>query len=150
MTRHAPNGNGDLKSEKVERRIILNSWKEIASYMGRGVRTIQRYEMQLGFPVHRPAGKQRSAVLAFTDEIDAWLKQTPTHWRQIVELDGAVRARLELPLSDGGTRHGTATCPLCGGTGRIHDSQSDSANRNGQPSRPSTERKFKGPQLHRA
>ena len=150
MTRHAPDGKADLKSEQLARR-ILNSWKEIASYMGRGVRTIQRYEMQLGFPVHRPAGKQRSAVLAFTDEIDAWLKQTPTHWRQIVELDGAVRARLEVPLADGGNHHGTTACPLCGGTGRIHDSQTDSANGNAQPaSRLSPERKFKGPQLHRA
>ena len=34
--------------------------------------------MQSGFPVHRPAGKSRSAVLAFSDEIDAWLKRVPT------------------------------------------------------------------------
>ena len=125
MTRNTPEGRVDSKSAHLERK-ILNSWKEIASYMGRGVRTIQRYEMQLGFPVHRPAGKQRSAVLAFTDEIETWLKQTPTHWRQIVELDGAVQAQLKVPFTDRQIRNGTATCPLCGGTGRIHDSQTDS------------------------
>ena len=58
-------------------RQILNGWKEIAEYLGRGVRTLQRYEAQYRLPVHRPAGKDRSAVLAFTDELDAWLAGTP-------------------------------------------------------------------------
>ena len=57
---------------------ILNSWKEIASYLGRGVRTIQRYEEKLGLPVHRPAAKDRSAVLAFADELERWLRNTPS------------------------------------------------------------------------
>src|SRR5690349_4445174 len=56
---------------------ILNSWKEIASYLGRGVRTVQRYEEKLGLPVHRPAAKNRSAVVAFSDEIERWLRNTP-------------------------------------------------------------------------
>ena len=56
---------------------ILNSWKEIASYLGRGVRTIQRYEEKLGLPVHRPAGRERSAVLAFADELEQWLRNAP-------------------------------------------------------------------------
>ena len=56
---------------------ILNSWKEIASYLGRGVRTIQRYEAQLGLPIHRPAAKERSAVVAFADELEQWLRSTP-------------------------------------------------------------------------
>jgi hypothetical protein len=58
-------------------RKILNSWKEIANYIGRGVRTAQRYESQFGFPVHRPAGKDRTSVLAFSDELDEWLQRTP-------------------------------------------------------------------------
>lgn len=57
---------------------ILNSWKEIASYLGRGVRTIQRYEAQFGLPIHRPAAKERSAVLAFADELEHWLRSTPS------------------------------------------------------------------------
>ena len=60
----------------VERR-ILNSWKEIASYLGRGVRTVQRWEAQLGLPVHRPAGRDHSAVLAFSNELDQWLDSRP-------------------------------------------------------------------------
>ena len=56
---------------------ILNSWKEIANYLGRGVRTVQRWERDLGLPVHRPKGKDRSAVLAFPEELVNWLQQTP-------------------------------------------------------------------------
>jgi len=51
---------------------ILNSWKEIARYVGRGVRTVQRWERDLEFPVRRPRHKQRSAVVALPAEIDAW------------------------------------------------------------------------------
>lgn len=58
-------------------RHLLNSWKEIAAYLGRGVRTVQRWENQLGLPVHRPAGKDHSAVLAFSSELDQWLTRKP-------------------------------------------------------------------------
>jgi predicted DNA-binding transcriptional regulator AlpA len=56
---------------------VLHSWKEISSYTGRGVRTLQRYEANLGFPIHRPLGKPRSSVLAFKHEIDRWMENTP-------------------------------------------------------------------------
>ncbi len=56
---------------------VLNSWKEIASYLGRGVRTVQRWERDLGLPVRRPRGTSRSAVIALTAEIDEWLRITP-------------------------------------------------------------------------
>jgi DNA-binding transcriptional regulator YiaG len=56
---------------------VLNSWKEIAAYLGRGVRTVQRWERELGMPVHRPRGKDRSAVLAISAELDRWLAATP-------------------------------------------------------------------------
>src|SRR5205814_5306580 len=56
--------------------IVLNSWKEIAQYVGRGVRTVQRWE-SLGLPARRPHGKSRSSVVAMTDELDAWLRSAP-------------------------------------------------------------------------
>ena len=52
---------------------VLNSWKEVASYLGRGVRTVQRWEQELGLPIRRPRGKARSAVLALRTELDSWL-----------------------------------------------------------------------------
>ena len=63
---------------------LLNSWKEIAAYLGRGVRTVQRWEASLGLPVHRPKGKDRSAVLAIADEMDAWLRQTPVRYNRFI------------------------------------------------------------------
>jgi hypothetical protein len=54
-------------------RQILNGWKEISNHIERGVRTAQRWEALLGMPVHRPALKDRSAVVAFTDELDCWI-----------------------------------------------------------------------------
>jgi len=55
----------------------LTSWKEIANYLGKGVRTVQRYEAELGLPVRRPAGKSRAAVMATRAEIDAWVDSSP-------------------------------------------------------------------------
>jgi hypothetical protein len=46
--------------------------------MGRGVRTVQRWERELGLPVRRPRGRSRSAVIAFKPELDRWLAQAPT------------------------------------------------------------------------
>lgn len=56
---------------------ILNSWKEIALYMGRAVRTVQRWEEDCQLPIHRPRGTKRSAVFALPDEIDHWLQKCP-------------------------------------------------------------------------
>jgi hypothetical protein len=67
---------------------VLNSWKEIANYVGRGVRTVQRWEADLGMPVRRPRAKSRSAVLAMADEIDTWLRSTPTADLKRPELAG--------------------------------------------------------------
>jgi len=64
------------RNRMTERR-LLSSWKEIADYMGRGVRTVQRYERELGLPVHRVAGRQRGSVMAFLDEIEGWVRNTP-------------------------------------------------------------------------
>ncbi|MBZ5566941.1 MAG: hypothetical protein LAN64_03730 [Acidobacteriia bacterium] len=64
-------------SEPFAKAAVLNSWKEIAVYLDRGVRTVQRWEHDLKLPVHRPKGKDRSAVLAFPVELDGWLMNTP-------------------------------------------------------------------------
>jgi hypothetical protein len=51
----------------------LTSWKEIAAYVGRDVRTVLRWEKDRGLPVHRPPGATGRVVFAYTDELDAWL-----------------------------------------------------------------------------
>jgi len=57
---------------------VLSSWKEIAAYVGRSIRTVQRWERELGLPVHRPNGKTDGVVIALPAELDAWVKAMPT------------------------------------------------------------------------
>ncbi len=54
------------------RRDRLDSWKEIAAYLGRGVRTVQRWEREEGLPVHRLAHEKRGSIYARRDELAAW------------------------------------------------------------------------------
>ncbi len=51
----------------------LDSWKEIASYLGREVRTVQRWEKADGLPVRRLLHAKRGSVYAFAAELDAWV-----------------------------------------------------------------------------
>lgn len=53
--------------------VILNSWKEIAVYLDRGVRTVQRWERDLSLPVHRIGKGDRRPVYATTNEVTFWL-----------------------------------------------------------------------------
>jgi hypothetical protein len=71
---------------------ILHCWKDIATYLAAGVRTVQRWESEFHLPVHRPRGTKRSAVLAFSSEIDAWIKALPAI--QSISTD-----KIEPPLS---------------------------------------------------
>lgn len=60
----------DIPSTGQPRR--LDSWKEVAEYLGRDVRTATRWEAQ-GMPLHRVPGRKGSSVFALTNEIDDWL-----------------------------------------------------------------------------
>lgn len=53
---------------------VLTSWKEIAQYMGKGVRTVQRWEACFGLPVRRLNANAHHAVLAVPEEIDKWVR----------------------------------------------------------------------------
>lgn len=53
---------------------LLTCWKDIARYMGKGVRTVQRWEQKLDLPVRRPRGNAyKSSVVARTPDLDIWL-----------------------------------------------------------------------------
>jgi len=51
----------------------LDSWKEIASFIGRDVRTARRWEKDLGMPVHRDPGAAQGRVYALRSELEPWL-----------------------------------------------------------------------------
>src|ERR1700676_1291374 len=50
----------------------LDSWKEIANYLGREVRTVQLWEKREGLPVHRHFHTKQGSLFAFRSELDAW------------------------------------------------------------------------------
>lgn len=54
--------------------VRLDSWKEIAAYLKRGVRTARRWERQERLPVRRHVHGKQATVYAFAHEIDDWLK----------------------------------------------------------------------------
>src|ERR1035438_5515581 len=52
----------------------LDGWKAISDHLGWHVRTVMRWELQRGLPIHRVPGGQRHAVYAFPQELNEWLK----------------------------------------------------------------------------
>jgi hypothetical protein len=65
---------GENEMNISEDSTVLSSWKDIARYLGKGVRTVQRWERHLGLPVRRPIGaSQKSAVVLYRGDVDAWL-----------------------------------------------------------------------------
>lgn len=52
----------------------LDSWKEIASYLRRDVRTVQRWEKKEGLPVHRHLHDKLGSIYAYRNELTDWFK----------------------------------------------------------------------------
>lgn len=61
--------------EREARNARLSSWKEIAVYLDRGVRTVQRWHADLQLPVHKLTASPKSPVFAYKEEVDRWLRQ---------------------------------------------------------------------------
>jgi len=69
----------------------LESWKEIAAYFHREVRTVQRWEKKESLPVHRHLHDKLGSVYAFKAELDAWSISR----RSIVEAEDAAEEDVE-------------------------------------------------------
>lgn len=50
----------------------LDSWKEIAAYFHRDIKTVQRWEKREGMPVHRHLHDKMGSVYALGAELDTW------------------------------------------------------------------------------
>jgi tetratricopeptide (TPR) repeat protein len=50
----------------------LDSWKEIASYLRREIRTVQLWEKKEGLPIHRHFHQQLGSVYALRSELERW------------------------------------------------------------------------------
>lgn len=76
------NSKPTLSHENMERslhRLVenadrLDSWKGIANYLNRTVRTVQRWETFEAMPVHRQFHDKSGSVQAFKLELNAWQK----------------------------------------------------------------------------
>src|SRR6266704_4697156 len=66
--------NISMQSPMETRKDPLDSWKEIAVYLRREVRTVQRWEKREGLPVHRQIHLKAGTIFAFKHEIDTWFK----------------------------------------------------------------------------
>src|SRR5512140_2466716 len=63
-------GSGVMNSPEGR---IFSSWKEIAAFLGKGVRTVQRWERTMGLPVRRPNGVASNVVVASESDLRRWM-----------------------------------------------------------------------------
>ena len=63
-----PEGDAASAGERLE------SWKEIATYLKRSVRTLHRWEKEEGLPIQRQLHKDLGSVFAYKHELDAWAR----------------------------------------------------------------------------
>lgn len=81
----------------TERR--LESWGEIASHLRREIRTVQRWERNLGLPVHRLRVGKQASVFAYASELDRWFKEREETIRNDKEEDSSASVPAASPAS---------------------------------------------------
>ena len=93
----------------------LESWKAVAAYLNRDVRTAMRWEKSEGLPIHRLRHLSRSSIYAYPRELDDWranrrLESSPASSRAVRLRPIAIAATLAICLLSSGT--GQFTGPL--------------------------------------
>ena len=71
----------------------LDSWKEIAAYLRRDIRTVQRWEKNEGLPVHRHQHDKLGSIYAYKPELTEWFnsrRQSPATTRTLERIKLAV------------------------------------------------------------
>ena len=108
----------------------LDSWKEIAAYLKRDVRTVQRWERNEGLPVHRKLHGTLGSVFAFEHELDAWWNRDraaapaaaeapPARWRlAVLPLRNLSGDPAQDYFAEGLTEELSAMASACEGTRR--------------------------------
>jgi hypothetical protein len=67
-----PHQQSQSNTMATPRADLLDSWKEIACFFGREVRTVQLWEKHEGLPVHRHNHVRRASVRAYRSELTHW------------------------------------------------------------------------------
>ena len=84
----------------------LDSWKEIASYLRRDVRTVQRWEKKEGLPVYRHQHDKLGSVYAFRPELDIWFNSRQLAEPAIVPEPGATPDKIKMAVLPFGNLNG--------------------------------------------
>ncbi len=77
----------------------VTGWKDVAAYVGKSIRTAQRWEKQCKFPVHRITTPNGEVVYAIKTELDEWVRNrdksgSGTETLGAIDGDQAQRGRL--------------------------------------------------------
>jgi Tol biopolymer transport system component len=101
---------GQVPGDEPTRR--LESWKEIADYLRRGVTTVQRWEHEEGLPIRRHDHTKKGSVYAYTRELDQWREKRERAPRSDVEEQHAQREDTSPPAA-GSRRTVAVTAAVC-------------------------------------
>lgn len=72
----------------------LNGWKDIAAFLRRSVRTVQRWERDYGLPLRRQ-GPDGELIFAYPGELEAWVQAGGSHARAALDDEGFVPPEAE-------------------------------------------------------
>jgi len=100
----------------------LDSWKEIAAFFERDERTVRRWELERGLPVHRLPGTARGAVYAFANELEEWLRHKQSQPLGNTDSDPKQPALSTVAVPDsrpGQFAEGETTSPLQAASGSL-------------------------------
>ena len=76
----------------------LDSWKEIAAYLRRDVRTVQRWEKKEGLPVYRHQHDKLGSVYAYKVELDKWFGTRQQDVAEPLAAPGAKNGKIKLAV----------------------------------------------------
>src|SRR6266545_3855576 len=80
MSSSTPSAGAELRADDR-----LESWKEIAVFLRRDIRTVQRWEKREGMPVHRHVHDKLGSIYAFKSELDDWARRRHADVERSVE-----------------------------------------------------------------
>jgi len=85
----------------------LDSWKEVAVFFRREVRTVQMWEKKEGLPIHRQQHSKLGSVFAYRSELEQWWLGRSSANPSYANRTSDVVAKAELASPDHSTSHET-------------------------------------------
>jgi TolB-like protein/Flp pilus assembly protein TadD len=125
MTAQDRSANDRLANERLAND-RLDSWKEIAAYLNKEVRTVQRWEKSLGLPVRRLAQGKQGTVFAYKLDLDAWWQESQTKLEDEDDKSDAGAAASGSGASVGAGASGSDVVVLAAAADRAERDPSDS------------------------